>query len=136
MKSLTIIVAFILTFQCSKKQEDATKAEITNKWVLEELVGFEHSIEGNKGRPVLNINMNDSTYNGHTGCNSYSGKLGFGKSGVKLLPALMTKMACDDKGLENAYMEILHSYKYYKLDGEKLKLFIGDEVIAVFKLEE
>jgi heat shock protein HslJ len=136
MKIYLLIAAFFFTMQCSKKKQAEVIETIDNTWQLVELTGFTHKLEGPKGAPVLTINMSDSTYNGNSGCNSYSGKLGFGKSGVSANPGLMTKMACEDNGLEMNYMNALHSATSFKLVDNKLNLYKKGTLLAVFRLKE
>jgi heat shock protein HslJ len=136
MKIVIIVTSFLLAFQCNNKPDTATEPSLDNTWVLVELIDFTPKIEGNKGRPTLKLDFQDSSYSGHTGCNSYRGKVDFSKGEVRLKPALMTKMACDDHGLEKAYMAVLNSFNTYKVENRQLKLFTGDKLIAVFSLSE
>mgnify|MGYP003563202547 CR=1 FL=1 len=130
--SFLFVAAFLM--QCTAKKVPAkeTETSIYNKWILEEIIGFSESIDGNKGKPELTIRLSDSSYFGHSGCNSYRGDLIFGKGGVTFSPGLMTKMACDDKGLENAYLECLHSFTRLKTQNNKLLLFNREEILASF----
>ena len=108
MKTITIICAIMVVFQCSNKKELSQDYSLNEKWVLAELADFNSLIKGPKGAPILEVHLDDSTYSGHSGCNSYNGKFRFSENKVRFLPALMTKMYCEDNGLETAYLESVY----------------------------
>ena len=135
MKLIAILFVFTFAIQCSKKQRDDVKFASLVTWKLNSLSGFEGKLEGNKGNPVLKINMADSSYSGHSGCNNYHGKLNVSGKGYLFKPGLTTKMYCDDDGLEKAYMKAIHSASEYSIEKEKLLLSNSKGVKAVFVKE-
>jgi heat shock protein HslJ len=136
MKTTIFILSILLSLQCSSKKISKQPPGLENTWTLEELVGFKHSLDGNKGRPLLKINLEEANYGGNSGCNSYSGKFRKSEKGIEFMPALMTKMACNDNGLERAYITALESATNYLIEENQLKLTSKQVVIAVFKLKE
>lgn len=135
MKTTAILILSLLFFQCSAKKE-ATQPHYTinDIWVLEELSGFEHSMDSVNKRPTLEVHLSDSRYLGNSSCNNYQGKVVVNENKIKFNAALMTKMFCDKNyGLENAYMQALEKTNSYRI--EKLQLFLmnGEEIVAIFK---
>lgn len=138
LKATTSLLVFVSIFfiQCAGKKTPKTELTINNKWELVELTGFSNKIVGPKGAPTIEFKKEDFTYFGHSGCNTYHGE--YTKSDVKLTlkPALMTKMACVDDGLETAFIKVLHEVNNFEIETNNLKLKKGSEVLGVFKLTE
>ena len=59
MKILSILVTLIFITQCSKKQKDEAHVLASHTWVLETLKGYSGSLEGNRGKPVLKLELAD-----------------------------------------------------------------------------
>lgn len=133
MRILLILFTMSLSLQCTNKKLPKVEPTLDGSWQLVELTGFEYSLEGAKGNPVLIVKLDDKTYNGHTGCNSMSGTLLDTKSGIRFSDALMTRMACSDEGLEQAYLMALRSFTSYRFEDSRLVLMDNDKTLAVFE---
>ncbi|QQS52453.1 MAG: META domain-containing protein [Bacteroidota bacterium] len=133
MRIFTLIFVLVLSLQCTNKKLPKGEPTLEGSWQLVELTGFEYSLEGANGNPVLIVKLDAKTYNGHTGCNSMSGTLLDTKSGIRFSDALMTRMACNDEGLEQAYLIALRSFTSYRFEGSRLVLMDNDKTLAVFE---
>lgn len=119
-------------------EAEAEADDGTIVWILETLRG-EAASPGVGGKSVdLHMNAADSTAAGFSGCNRYSG--GFATDGrstrgtpIKFGPLAGTMMACAEGGeLEQAYLQALGKVDAYRLEGDKLVLLAGAEVLATF----
>ncbi len=133
MRSFTLLFVLLLSVQCTSKKLSKSEPTLEGSWQLVQLAGFDHSLEGAKGNPLLVIKLDAQSFSGHTGCNSMSGTLLNTKSGIKLSDALMTRMACEDNGLEQAYLMALRNFTSYRFDDSKLILMDSDNTLAVFE---
>jgi len=109
-------------------------------WLLESL-GGEPAPPGTDGKPVyLEFDTAAQHAGGFSGCNRYSGSYSLeGKAagpGAPLSFGMMmgTLMACESIGdLEQRYLGMLGSVTGYRLEGDRLDLLAGSEVVASFR---
>lgn len=129
-----LIVGFVfISFQCSGTKNSGSDYRINDIWVLEELHNFNFSLDGQRSRPQLEFHLKDSVYLGNTGCNNLRGKFNIGGDKVEFLPAMTTKMACNDNGLENNFLDALTKANRYSIESMKLTLYNKKQVLCVFK---
>lgn len=107
-------------------------------WVLETLEG-EPAPLGAGGKAIeLQLNAAESRVAGFSGCNRYTGSFsGDGASThgtpIRFGPMAGTLMACPEgEQTERRYLQILGRVDAYRMDGEKLTLLAGADVIATF----
>ena len=107
-------------------------------WVLETLEG-EPAPLGAGGKAIeLQLNAAESRVAGSSGCNRYTGSFsGDGASThgtpIRFGPMAGTLMACPEgEQTERRYLQILGRVDAYRMDGEKLTLLAGADVIATF----
>ena len=107
-------------------------------WVLETLEG-EPAPLGAGGKPIeLQLNAAESRVAGFSGCNRYTGSFsgdGASKRGtpIKFGPMAGTLMACPEgEQTERRYLQVLGRVDAYRIDGGKLSLLEGADVIASF----
>ncbi|KZX56148.1 hypothetical protein A3709_07115 [Halioglobus sp. HI00S01] len=107
-------------------------------WYLETL-GGESAPAGAGGKRVdLHMNQGKSTAAGFAGCNRYTG--GFSSDGrsthgtpLSFGNMATTMMACPDGGqLEQSYLQTLGKVDAYRMDGDKLALLCGGDIVATF----
>jgi putative lipoprotein len=110
-------------------------------WVLDTL-GGEMATTGAEGKLVdLQFSAEEQHASGFSGCNRYTGSysregtsqhgsaLGFG-------PVAGTLMACVEGGdVEQAYLQILGKVDAFRLQGNRLSLLQGPEVLATFRAQ-
>lgn len=111
----------------------------TEVWILE-LLGGEAAPPGSGGNPaVLELDRSQQTVSGFSGCNRYTG--GFTSEGssshgtpLRFGPLASTRRACaDGDQLEQAYLKALGDVDSYRIEGERLLLLSGSEIVATFK---
>ncbi len=109
-------------------------------WILETLEG-ETAPLGSRSQPIeLQLDAAESRVAGFSGCNRYSGGFsGDGKSThgtpIKFGPMAGTLMACPDGGdTERRYLQALGRVDAYRMEGEKLVLLSGADVVATYNM--
>ena len=108
-------------------------------WLLQTL-GGEPAPVGANGKPVdFQLQADEKRVSGFSGCNRYTGSYsreGTAKRGSPLSfgPLAGTMMACSEGGdLERAYLDSLANVTAYILEGDRLSLLAGDDVVATFQ---
>lgn len=139
MKRIFVIIIFaisIISCRTSKSSSRNTVKEKNNSyyldgsWQLQMLFASDNSWTK---VPVLNINLNDKTFSGNSGCNSISGKftisenyLGFDKN------IISTKMACPGN-YERTFLSALQKITKYSINKDELELGQGEIVLIKLK---
>jgi putative lipoprotein len=107
-------------------------------WTLETLEGQPAPL-GMGGRPIeLQLDAAESRVAGFSGCNRYTGS--FNNDGnsthgtpIQFGPMAGTLMACPEgEDTERRYLQALGRVDAYRMDGEKLMLLAGDDVVATY----
>lgn len=118
-------------------QRDSASLE-GRRWLLETLAG-ESAPPGAGEQPVdLQFDGGEMRAAGFSGCNRYTGSYvreGVSEYGNALAfgPTAGTMMACvDGLELERQYLQILGTVTAFRLDGNRLSLLAGPDVVATF----
>lgn len=135
-KLVTVICAILLVGlqSCSCKKGAEAVAELsTGSWQLEEING-EAIDSGEFAKiPELNFDKAEGRVSGNSGCNSMSGSYSINEDKIKFGPIAQTKMACQGVG-EGKFMTLFNTVQKFKLQGDKLKLYDGnDSKVLCFK---
>lgn len=130
--TLTLPLIAGLLIGCNQNGESSLESISDIYWEVEAIVGFDKSLEGMKGLPNVTFQIADSSFSGHSGCNSFRGTFKYDGTILEFLPAMMTKMACPDEGLEFEYVKALTSSNNFILESEKLSFFLDDELKVTF----
>ncbi|MEZ5047726.1 MAG: META domain-containing protein [Chitinophagaceae bacterium] len=88
-----------------------------------------------QGMPILQINVNQKTISGFSGCNSYNSI--FSHDDKKIYfnqPFSLTKKHCRGGG-EAVYLETLKKVDNFVVVNNELKLKMGSVVVMTFELE-
>ena len=103
------------------------------EWRLQELNGRAIEVTDESQRPWLRLSGTDSTANGNTGCNSFSGGYAVREDdGLSFGPMAATRRYCAETAdLEQEFLGILASTMTFSLSGDRLELR-GGSVEAVF----
>lgn len=134
MKKFIFAVAtfFTLTSCCGGAEQTLQLAE-GQAWKLSNMEGI--AAEAIAVKPdffTLMFNAEELSVSGRTNCNTFfgkyvdeAGKLSFDEMG-------MTRMACPDMALEDAFMQMLSKVDAYKIANEELSLLSQGVVVATF----
>ena len=127
---------FFISCHSSKKsstdavEEKSSTQSLNGNWQLEMLFSSDNSWSK---QPFINININDKTFSGNSGCNSIRGKftiaenyIGFDKNIVS------TKMACRGS-YEKTFLDALLKINRYTINKDELELGQGEIVLMKFK---
>ncbi len=135
------LVIILLSISCksTKETQAANKTQqqyaLTKdtKWVLTSFNGKLPHDAGFKERiPFIVIDKESSRINGHSGCNSFNGQLEIEDSSIKTGMLASTKAFC--MGVpEHEFFNYLKDADSYKIEGDKLVLMKGSDVLLVFK---
>lgn len=88
-------------------------------WLVSGIVSFNQPF---KREPVLTFSSNQNQVSGSTGCNRLFGKLFRENNKLKIENIGTTKMACNDDGLEQAFLENLNTVVSYQIQDGVLML--------------
>lgn len=94
-----------------------------------------------KNKPVpaqvnatLKFDPSQKRYSGKNSCNAYSGQYDMQGSSLKFGAAISTKMYCADVAdWEAAFMNMLPAVDNYVYRENRLRLFAGTKIIAIFE---
>ena len=102
------------------------------KWILTSFNGKSPLEAGFKERtPFIILDKQAGRIMGHSGCNSFNGNAEIGDSSLKTGMLMSTKAFC--MGVpENELFKYLKDVDSYKIDGDKLLLMKGDDVLLEF----
>lgn len=101
-------------------EESPTAIDIEDgSWLISGIVSFNQSF---KREPVLTFAPKQNQVSGSTGCNRLFGKLFKEKNKLKIENIGTTKMACDDDGLEQAFLQTLENVVAYQIQDGVLML--------------
>lgn len=92
-------------------------------WIIVGIAGFKGNFERN---PLLSLSPNLNQVSGSTGCNRLFGKIITDKNKLSFENIGLTKMACDDNGLETQMLTVLEKTNSYKITENVLLLEDGE----------
>ena len=101
-------------------------------WVLMSVGGQDVEVLNNTQTAYIRLEENENDVNGFTGCNKISGSYTLDGERLQFPKLSSTRMACPDMEAENRMMEALRRVDNYKLSGDLLTLFDGNEAVATF----
>ncbi|SMO55949.1 META domain-containing protein [Solitalea koreensis] len=130
---LIYALIFCLLFSaCSTVKGPPTLAN--NHWELQDVKGVDIYLAFNIKHGIF-IEFNDSTkkFNGYTGCNNFFGEYTVDGNKLHFSDMSTTRMACPQMKSENLYLQAISQVDNYRIDGKKLLLYKGEEVLATYK---
>ena len=137
-KIFLFIVSGIFLISCNSSKRSAENVieeknnalNLNGNWQLQTLFSSDNNWTK---QPYLNINLNDKTFSGNSGCNSIRGKftiadnyIGFDKN------IASTKMACQGS-YEKTFLDALLKINRYTISKDELELGQGEIVLMKFK---
>ncbi len=136
---LTAVVslAFIITACCACRRNASTVPLVNTPWKVAQLYGA--SVTGSNAESFTMTLYPEGKLSGQGDCNRYSGSYnltatGTGASGKLSTGSDMitTRMMCRGQEQENKYLQMLREIDSYSIDGERLLLIKGGDVLAIF----
>ncbi|GIK21357.1 MAG: META domain-containing protein [Ignavibacteriota bacterium] len=123
------------TFEgCGKFLADLRLYDI---WVMEEMTGINLKKEKlQKGAPQFEFILSDMRFNGHAGCNSFSGSITVSGDKITFGSLLGTLMSCQNMKVEKAVVSALDQKTVtYSIDKMKLTLVSGKTKMVFKKVD-
>jgi len=123
------------TFEgCGKYLHDSRLNDI---WVMEEMTGVNFKKEKlQTGMPAFEFNLNELKFDGHAGCNSFSGSINVVGNKITFSDLIGTLTACPNMKVEKAVIEALNKKTVtFSIDKMKLTLVSGKTKMALKKLD-
>lgn len=107
-------------------------------WALLELNGKPIVVTSDATAPYLELNAAKKSAYGFGGCNRFFGSYEVGKDQALTFGAIgATRMACrDGMNQEQELFTVLGQTTRYRIDGSKLLLYAGDDVVARFQAQD
>ncbi len=104
------------------------------RWTLVELNGTA-AVPATNGTPAHLELYKNSQLSGSTGCNSIAGSYIAADGGLQFTPGATTMMACPPPQTqqEQAFFTALKATTAYRIDGDRLELLNGQQVLAKFQ---
>jgi heat shock protein HslJ len=108
--------------------------QISGTWQLASLNGeVAKTDDYAKELPELNFEAFTQKVSGYSGCNRLSGGYKADETGLfSFSPLATTRMMCEGKNKESAFLNALSAVSRYKLESDRLLLLKGEEVVAEF----
>lgn len=101
-------------------EEQPTPIDLEDgSWLVSGIVNFNQPFTR---EPVLTFSPKQNQVSGSTGCNRLFGKIFQEKNKLKLENIGTTRMACEDNGLEQAFLEKLETVEAYQIQDGVLML--------------
>jgi heat shock protein HslJ len=93
--------------------------------------------EGVEGPPSLLLKSEGKLAQGSGGCNRFTGSYELEGDSLKFGPIASTRMFCEEvMDQEQAYLQVLTETTGYKVSGNSLELYKGDELLARLTLDK
>ena len=128
------LVAFALGAAVPAQAQGGSTPLAGTSWVLVELNG-QPLAPG--GEPLtLHFAADEQSVSGYGGCNQFSGPYAQSGASLRFGPLASTRRACADPALSNqetAYFQALESTTRYAVEGGRLVLYSGNQVVARFR---
>jgi len=107
------------------------------KWALLDLNGKPIDVSSEARAPYLELNAEKKSAYGYGGCNRFFGSYEVGKhDSIKFGAIGATRMACPEgMNQEQALFTVLGRVTRYEIEGSKLRLYAGDELVARFQAQ-
>ncbi len=124
---LATMVTALLSACCSSRSAQSARRSIVGEWTVEWIEGFENVAVEGEGTPA--VTFESDKYYSYTGCNRLSGSLQLDGQNIKFGDGPMTKMACNDRGREQKFMEAIFAADNFVFDGDALLLRSGQKTV-------
>jgi len=114
--------------------EAATATLSGRRWTLRFLKG--KAIEGSDAAPHPFLEFSEGpemVITGNGGCNNFRGAYKLAGQQIDISPMARTRMSCPRLRLENSFMQVLERAEQFEIQGERLTLRSGEEVVAIFQ---
>lgn len=140
MNKLTAIlpVALLLLFLCNsctvQNNTLTTETETIQDayWILVSLEGQNVQEPQNTRTAYIRFEEGENDVTGYTGCNRFSGNYTLTEQRLQLSNLSTSRMVCSDMEIENKMMDVLSRVDTYRIAGDVLTLYDGDEAVATF----
>lgn len=108
--------------------------QLSGTWQLVSLNGETAKAEDySRELPELNFEAFAQKVSGYSGCNRLTGSYKADETGLlNFLPLATTRMMCEGKNKEVAFLSALNGISGYKIESDHLMLLSGDEVVVEF----
>ena len=134
-----LLVAGTIFASCSSTKEYnyGSEASLSNiKWVVEKINGLNvNYTDYTMSYPWITMMINATAFEGSTGCNSIKGSVNATPESISFSHITSTKMACPDSD-EAVFLKALTDADSWKAKNDRLYLYSGSSITAVFKREE
>ncbi|WIO75203.1 YbaY family lipoprotein [Porticoccaceae bacterium LTM1] len=110
-------------------------SELTNTyWKLSAIGNETYTHSSSQREPHLLLKIDNNIATGHGGCNTFSGSYKTDGETLSFSPLMATRKACvEGMDTEAKYLKLLQSVSVYRIEGDTLTLFEGDEPVLKFK---
>lgn len=140
MNKLTAMlpVAILLLLLCNsctlKKSTLTTETESIHDvyWLLVSLEGQNVQAPKDTRTAYIRFEEKENDFTGFTGCNRLNGHYTLTEQQLQLSDIGTTRMACADMQMENKMLEVLGRVDSYRIAGDVLTLYAGDQAVATF----
>jgi heat shock protein HslJ len=90
-----------------------------------------------KNDAQLALEATENRYSGSAGCNRMTGGFELDGDSLHFKPGAMTMMACPGPLMKQkqAFIAVLQSVTTYKINGRRLELLAGEQIVAQFKAD-
>lgn len=132
---LALLLLICASVSCTIQPNDLTLEKDNIKdayWVLLSVEGQDVEVLNDTRTAYIRLEENENDVDGFTGCNKISGSYTLNGEQLQLAELSTTRMACPDMEAENRLLNALRRVDNYKISGDLLTLFEGDEAVATF----
>jgi copper homeostasis protein (lipoprotein) len=136
LETVLVVDRFDTISDRSRCPDRLARTHLTNTtWKLTELYGQTiHFISSGQGEPQLILRPPERQLMGYSGCNGFFGLYRKAGDHLSFEDLGATMLACpNDADLERTYFKALKATDRYKIFGEMLELYHGQEVVARFE---
>lgn len=102
----------------------------TTTWYLRTIYTDGNGRELNNNKVLIRFDNTKGKVGGKGGCNSFGGSLKMSKDSLQISDVFSTKMFCEEmQGIENLFFKQLEQVNRYKIDGDRMKLYNGEQLL-------
>jgi heat shock protein HslJ len=129
MKTMSILLLSLTLLACGNSgkmgKDPDPEAALKGRWVAAHIAG--EALEGTKGLPELEIQVEEKRYSGTDGCNNYMGGLiELDEESIRFGVAAGTRMACPDMRIADLFNRTLPEVRSYQRMEGSLHLYDAD----------
>ncbi|HQV78671.1 MAG TPA: META domain-containing protein [Chitinophagales bacterium] len=104
----------------------------SSKWILYKLRMADGTKTFSISKAFLQFNILNSTVLGSSDCNSFNADFSIDSTTIKIDNIIATKMACNKRSIEPAFMQCLQKVTSFKVTKNLLYFYQGNKLIALF----